>query len=60
MWSWEVDLVVGARSRRGRYMCKPVQRWVNPACGSATGEERKDMEGCLVALKMTVCGMVES
>jgi len=36
-----VDLDVGAGSRRGRDMCEPIGRWVKPAHGGATEEERK-------------------
>jgi hypothetical protein len=61
-----VDLVVEARSRRGRNTCEPIERRVKPARGSATGGERKDVKFSFirtvwwVAVKREVSGMVES
>jgi len=57
-----VDLYVEGRSRWGRDMCKPRGRWVNPAHGSVTGGEGKDVYDTVtgrarwVALKRVGCG----
>jgi len=38
-----VDLDVGTESRRGRDMCEPIGKWVNPVCEGAIGRERKEV-----------------
>jgi hypothetical protein len=47
VWCQEVDLDVGAVSCKGRVMYEPIGRWVNPACGCATGGERRDLKNTL-------------
>jgi len=43
-----VELYVGAGSRRGRDMCKPIGKCVKPAHEGATGRERKEVKAtCL-------------
>jgi len=31
-------------------MCEPIGRWVKSACGSTTGEERKDVHDTLTGV----------
>jgi len=41
-WSQEMDLDVGAGSRRGRDMCEPIGKWVKAVHERATGWEREE------------------
>jgi hypothetical protein len=55
-----VDLDVGKGSRRGRDMCEPIGKWVNPTHEGATGRRGKK-----ILLKEESCvrpasGMVDS